>query len=105
MQNLPDSVIYRSSRSQIFFKIGALNSFTIFTGKHLCWSLFKAFNVINKRLQHRCYPVNIAKFLRAAFFIEHLRWLLLDIIFHKKRDIPENGSGTPDPRWDPKVGS
>ena len=30
----------RSSRSQMFFKIGALKSFTIFTVKHLCWSLF-----------------------------------------------------------------
>ena len=24
----------------------------------------------------RCFPVNFAKFLRAPFFIEHLRWLL-----------------------------
>ena len=31
---------YRSSRSQIFFKIGALKIFAIFIGKHLCWSLF-----------------------------------------------------------------
>ena len=30
----------RSNRSQIFFKIGALKKFAIFTGKHLCWSLF-----------------------------------------------------------------
>ena len=31
----------------------------IFTGKHLCWSLF-----INKTLQHRYFLVNIEKFLR-----------------------------------------
>ena len=31
---------YRSSRSQIFFKIGALKIFAIFIGEHLCWSLF-----------------------------------------------------------------
>ena len=30
----------RSSSSQMFFKIGILNNFTIFTGKHLYWSLF-----------------------------------------------------------------
>ena len=30
----------RSSCSQIFIKIGALNVFAIFTGKHLCRSLF-----------------------------------------------------------------
>ena len=29
----------RSSRSQMFFKIDVLKHFTIFTGKHLCWSL------------------------------------------------------------------
>ena len=26
-----------------------------------------------------CFPVNIAKFLTTAFFIEHFRWLLLPI--------------------------
>ena len=31
---------FRSSRSQMFFKIGVLEDLTIFTGKHLCWSLF-----------------------------------------------------------------
>ena len=32
-----------------------------------------------KRLQHKCFPENIAKFLRTAFFIQHLRWLLLSV--------------------------
>ena len=30
----------RSSRSKMFFKISVLENFAIFTGKHLCWSLF-----------------------------------------------------------------
>ena len=30
----------RSSCSQIFIKISVLKNFAIFTGKHLCWSLF-----------------------------------------------------------------
>ena len=34
-------------------------------------------NFIKKRLQHRCFPGTIEKFLKAAFFIEELRWLLL----------------------------
>ena len=34
--------------------------------KTLCWIL-----------QHRCFPKNIVKLLRTAFFMEHLRWLLL----------------------------
>ena len=34
---------------------------------------------IKRRLQYRCFPVNIAKFLRTAFSIEHLWWLLLEL--------------------------
>ena len=30
-----------------------------------------------KRLWHRCFPVNFAKFLKISFFTEHLCWLLL----------------------------
>ena len=35
----------------------------------------QACNLIKKRLKHRCFPVNTAKFLRTAFFIGHLWWL------------------------------
>ena len=70
-----DVCSFRSSRSQMFFKIGVPNNFVIFIGEHLCWSLACAF--IKKRLQHSCFPVNIAKCLRTAFFIEHLLCLLL----------------------------
>ena len=42
----------------------------------------KAYNFNKKRLLHRCFPVNIAKFLRTALFIEHLWWLLL-YLFNK----------------------
>ena len=36
-------------------------------------------NFIKKRLQHRCFPVNIAKFLRTAYFKDLLRWLLFQV--------------------------
>ena len=36
----------------------------------------QACNFIKKRLLHRCFPVNILKFLRTPFFAEHLWWLL-----------------------------
>ena len=121
---------YRSSRSQIFFKIGILKNFANFTRKHLYWSLFliklqiwrlanllrrdfntgamrkklqkqsfahilqkrcsskfrefhrkipvlkflfnkvaglKTCNFIKKRLQHRCFRVKFAKYLRTSF--------------------------------------
>ena len=35
--------------------------------------------LLRKRFWHRCFPVNFAKFLRAHFSIELLRWLLLQI--------------------------
>ena len=36
----------------------------------------KRATLLNKRLRHRCFPMNFTKFLRATFFTEHLRWLL-----------------------------
>ena len=69
----------RSSRSQIFFKIGILKNFAIITGKQLCWTAeLKVCSFIKQRLQHNCFHVNAAKFLRTAFFIKHLQWLLLN---------------------------
>ena len=73
----------RSSLPEVFCKKGVLRNFAKFTGKHLCQSLFFNFNFINltllkKRLWHRCFPVNFAKFLRRPFLTEHLRWLLLE---------------------------
>ena len=76
---------YRSSRSHKFFKIDFLKNIAKFQSKiPVLESLsnraasLKAWNFI-KRLQHRCFPVKFAKFLRTAFFTEHLRWLLLKL--------------------------
>ena len=33
--------------------------------------------LLKKKLWHRYFPVNFAKFLRAPFLTEHLRWLSL----------------------------
>ena len=66
--------VQRSSRPEVFCEKGVLRNFANFTGKHLCQSLF--FNkvagpgpatLLKKRLQHRCFPVNFAKFLRHLF--------------------------------------
>ena len=67
------AVYFRSSRSQMFFKIGVLKTFAKFTVKHLCWSLFLIKNFTKKRLQHKCFHVNITKFIRTAFFLKHLQ--------------------------------
>ena len=39
----------------------------------------KDYNFIKIRLQHGCFSVNIAKFLKNSFFIEHLWWLLMTL--------------------------
>ena len=56
------SIIGKQNRcSEIFFFFCNLRSETL----------------LKKRLQHRCFTVNFAKFLRTFFFIEHLLSLLL----------------------------
>ena len=51
-----------------------LENFAKFTGKHLCQSLFfnkvaglRPATLLKKRLWHRCFPVNFAKFLRTSY--------------------------------------
>ena len=75
---------FRSSCPEVFYKKGVLKNFAKFIGKHLCQSLF--FNkvaglgpatLLKKRLRYRCFPLNIAKFLKTPFLTKHLRWLLL----------------------------
>ena len=57
-----------------------------FTGKHMSQSPFfnklsglRPATYLKKRLWHRGFSVNFAKFLRIPFLTEHLRWLLLSI--------------------------
>ena len=56
----------------MFCKKGVLRNFIKFTGKHTCQSLFfnkvVAAALLKKRLWHRSFPVNFAKFLRTPFF-------------------------------------
>ena len=80
------SGIYRSSHSQVFFKTGVFKNSQYYRKISVLESFFnkvaslKAYNFIKKRLRHRCFPVNMAKLLRTAFFIEHLWWLLPDFL-------------------------
>ena len=74
----------RSSHQGCSVKRRVLRNFAKFTGKHPCQTLFlnkvadlKPITLLKKRLWHRCFPVNFAKFLRTPFLTEHIRWLLL----------------------------
>ena len=92
--------IFRSSHQRCSLKKAVLKKFAIFTRKHL--SLFnkvaglKACSCIKMRLQHRCFFVNIAKFVRTPLFTQQL-WLLLlnidDNSYNSDKDIYDyNGS-------------
>ena len=75
----------RSSHQRCSIRRGVLRNFSKFTGKHLYQRPF--FNklaglawpatLLKKRLWHRCFPVNFAKFLRTAFLQNTSRRLLL----------------------------
>ena len=74
----------RTSRPEVFCKIGVLRNFAKFSGKHPCQGLFfnkvaglRPATLLKIRLWHRCFPVNFAKFLRTPLLTEHLRWLLM----------------------------
>ena len=53
------TLTFKKQPREVFYK-KAIKNFAIFTGNHLCWSLFfqKCCNFIRKRLQHRCFPVS-----------------------------------------------
>ena len=68
-----------SSCPDVFRKKGVLRNFAKFTGIHLCQRLFfnkvaglRPETLLKKSLWHRCFPVNIAKFLKTPIFIERL---------------------------------
>ena len=63
---------------------GVLKNFANFTGKHLCQSLFyikvaylELAILLEKRIWHRYFPVNFAKFLRVPFLQNTSEQLLL----------------------------
>ena len=76
---------YRSSHQGCSMKNSVLRNFTKLTGKHLCQSLFfnkvvglRPATLLKKRLRHRCFLVNFAKFLRTPF-LHNTGRLLLEI--------------------------
>ena len=74
----------RSSLLEVFCGKSVLRNFAKFTRKHLFQSLFfdkvagqRPAALLKMRLRRRCFPENFVKSLKALYFIEHFRWLLL----------------------------
>ena len=76
---------------EVFYKKEVLKNFVKFIAKHLCQSLFftkvaglRAATLLKKRLWHRCFPVNSAKFVRTPFLQNTSgQTLLNETTFHK----------------------
>ena len=75
--------IHRRSRPEVFGKKGVIKKPTKFTGNYQCRKLslnkvagLRPATLLQKRLRHRCFPVNFEKFLGTLFFIEHIRWII-----------------------------
>ena len=62
----------------MFCKNGVVRNFATFTGKHLCHSFFI------KVADHRCFPVNFAKFLRIPFLTEHINDFIFPFLIKRK---------------------
>ena len=61
-------LLSRSSRSQMFFKIDVLKNFSIFTGKHLCWSLFFIKLFIKEESPTQAFSCEYCEILMNRFF-------------------------------------
>ena len=80
----------QKQRLEVFYKKAVLKNFAIFTKKHLCWSFLnkvadlEVYSFIKKRLQHRCFLVNIVKTLRAPIWrtsANRCFWTKCEILF------------------------
>ena len=76
----------KTNHLQMFFKIGSIKNFAIFTGKHLCWGLFliklqvwrsATFLKIDSDTGASC---GYYKIFKNSFLIQHLWWLLLAVL-------------------------
>ena len=62
--------LFRSSRSQVFFKIGLLKNFANFTGKHLWWSPF-LIKLLKTGSLTQVLSCDICEIFKNTFFTKH----------------------------------
>ena len=73
----------RSSLPEVFWRIGVLKFHKIHGKTPVLESLLqqsyrlRPATFLRRRLWHRCFSVNFAKFLATPFFMEYFQWLLL----------------------------
>ena len=74
---------FRSNHWRCSVRKGNLRNFTKFTGKRLC---HRPASLLKKRLWHKCFPVNFAKFLKTRFLqnisgrlLLYISWVMTEI--------------------------
>ena len=87
IQKQPQEVFSENDALKIFFQSSQENT---------CASLFfnktaglRPVTLLKNRLWHRCFSVNLMKFLRASFFTENLERLCLNIAKTLKKNLEE----------------
>ena len=77
--------MFRNSCLQLFFKIGFLKNFTILTGKHfwcrvffIKYTAFRAATLSKGDSDTGVFLRTLQSNFRTAFYIEQLRWLILN---------------------------
>ena len=66
---------FRSSCLQMFFRIGVLKNFAIFTGQQLCLQLYKTETPMH------LFSCEYCKIFKNSYFLEHFSLLLLSLSF------------------------
>ena len=81
-------IISKKNSLQKFYKKGVLKNFAKFTGKNFWQSLFfnknsviQACNFIKKEALTQLFSCESCEIFKIHFFIEHLRWLILKILW------------------------
>ena len=92
--------IYGTSVKELFCKRSVFENFAKLIGNRLCWSLFlnkvvalQPETLLKKRLRHRCFHVNFAKFSRTLslrdclvfyYFKRDYHYAFLSVVFPSK---------------------
>ena len=72
-QRYAEAVVRRCSVGKVFLEISENSQENTCARVSFLIKLQRPATLLKKRLWHRCFPVNFAKFLRIPFLTEHLR--------------------------------
>ena len=69
----PKAVLGTKAGTGVFYKKAVPENFAIFTGKHLCWSLFLIKRLYEKETPTPVFSCEYVEIFKKTYFEEHLR--------------------------------